>query len=230
MLKPVQKSRVYEDVSRQIRDQIESGQWKEGTRIQSETELAKVFQVSRGSIREAIKSLQMAGLLEASSGHGTFVAPNACQKIREGRLAEKLNSAEYYDDILECRLLLESYACGVAAREHTPSDIRFLKENYEKSLQYTREGNIEAMSRCGNEFHSYLVDMVGNEIISDFYKSIMQSLMDEREEYYKGCDHVEVSETHLEHGELIEALEASDPASAQEIIFRHLGRKRRQEA
>ena len=100
MLKPVQKSRVYEDVSRQIRDQIESGQWKEGTRIQSETELAKVFQVSRGSIREAIKSLQMAGLLEARSGHGTFVAPNACQKIREGRLAEKLNSAEYYDDIL----------------------------------------------------------------------------------------------------------------------------------
>ena len=63
MIIPVQKNRVYENVSAQIRSQIEQGAWKEGDRIQSEMELAKLFQVSRGSIREAIKSLQMAGIV-----------------------------------------------------------------------------------------------------------------------------------------------------------------------
>ena len=92
MIIPVQKNRVYENVSAQIRSQIEQGAWKEGDRIQSEMELAKLFQVSRGSIREAIKSLQMAGIVEAHSGQGTFVAPNALQKIRDGHLADMLRT------------------------------------------------------------------------------------------------------------------------------------------
>ena len=83
MLTPIKKNRVYEGVAQQIKEQIEKGIWKEGERIQSELELAKTFQVSRGSIREAIKSLQMAGLLEAHSGQGTFVSANACEKIRD---------------------------------------------------------------------------------------------------------------------------------------------------
>ena len=64
MIVPVQKNRVYENVSAQIRDQIEQGAWKEGDRIQSEMKLAELFHVSRGSIREAIKSLQLAGIIE----------------------------------------------------------------------------------------------------------------------------------------------------------------------
>ena len=52
MLTPIKKNRVYEGVAQQIKEQIEKGIWKEGERIQSELELAKTFQVSRGSIRE----------------------------------------------------------------------------------------------------------------------------------------------------------------------------------
>ena len=116
MLQPVPKNRVYENVSLQIREQIENGTWKEGEKIQGELELAKLFQVSRGSIRESIKSLQMLGILDAKSGQGTFVAQNALQKIRDSRLADMLNDADYYDEIIEYRYIIETQAAYIAAK------------------------------------------------------------------------------------------------------------------
>lgn len=227
MLTPIKKSRVYEGVSRQIREQIEQGVWKEGERIQGELALAETFQVSRGSIREAIKSLQLAGLLEARSGQGTFVASNARQKIRDGRLSEKLSSDEYFDDILECRYLIEAYACQVAALHHTEEDLRFLRENYEKAAQYTLTGSLEDMNRCGGAFHLYIVDMAHNEIISGFYRSIVQPSMDERQEFFSDCEQTEISDSLHDHDALIRAFEAHDAARAKEIIRRHLECKKR---
>lgn len=227
MLTPIKKNRVYEGVAQQIKEQIEKGIWKEGERIQSELELAKTFQVSRGSIREAIKSLQMAGLLEAHSGQGTFVSANACEKIRASRLNEKLNSAEYFDDVLECRHLIEVHACGVAATCCTEEDLQYLRENYEQIIQYTLQGDTENMNRCGMEFHAYIVNMMHNEIISDFYQSIMQALLEERREFFQNWYQLEITESHYEHMELIQAFEAHDSVQAQQIMGRHLDRKRR---
>ena len=68
MLTPVQKKLVFEEVADQIRLQIENGSLKSGERLPSELQLCEIFQVSRGSVREAIKSLQTLGVLEARSG------------------------------------------------------------------------------------------------------------------------------------------------------------------
>lgn len=227
MLTPIKKNRVYEGVAQQIKEQIEKGNWKEGERIQSELALAKTFQVSRGSIREAIKSLQLAGLLEAHSGQGTFVASNACEKIRASRLNEKLNSAEYFDDVLECRQLIEVHACGLAAVRCTEEDLRYLRKNYEEIIRFTLQGNSDDMNRCGMEFHAYIVSMMHNEIISDFYQSIMQALLEERREFFQNWYQLEVTESHYEHMELIQAFESHDAALAQQIMSRHLERKKR---
>lgn len=148
MITPVQKNRVYENVSAQICSQIEQGAWKEGDRIQSEMELAKLFQVSRGSIREAIKSLQMAGIVEAHSGQGTFVAPNALQKIRDGHLADMLSNTEYLDDVLQCRYIIESYTTRVASQVSTPEDIAY------HGLSAGKEGAHHLRADPGGAVHS----------------------------------------------------------------------------
>ena len=66
-----------------------------------------MFQVSRGSIREVIKSLQMMGILESKSGQGTFLRKNALQKIRGSRFINMINDEQYRDQVLECRYLIE---------------------------------------------------------------------------------------------------------------------------
>lgn len=227
MLTPIKKSRVYEGVSQQIREQIEKGVWKEGERIQSELELAKTFQVSRGSIREAIKSLQMAGLLEAHSGQGTFVAPNARQKIQESNFSVKLTSDEYFDEILECRYLIEAYACQIAALHRTQEDLSRLRENHENALRSTLGGDLESMNHWGETFHLYLVDMAHNEILSDLYRSLVQPAMDERQEYFSDLAQEKVADSHHDHEELIQALTDRDGDRAREIIRRHLEKKKR---
>lgn len=228
MIIPVQKNRVYENVSAQIRSQIEQGAWKEGDRIQSEMELAKLFQVSRGSIREAIKSLQMAGIVEAHSGQGTFVAPNALQKIRDGHLADMLSSTEYLDDVLQCRYIIESYTTRVASQISTPEDIAHLRQNFAEMMACEEKKDYYWVDRCGIEFHAYIVGMLKNKVLSAIYNSLTQTLMEERSEF-SGADKNSklYYEGHMDHERLIDAFEAHDTQTAEQIIKQHLLRKLR---
>lgn len=65
---------IYTQLVRQLRDKIESGEWRPGARLPSEVELAKENGISRGTVRQALVRLQSDGLLERTPGKGTFVA------------------------------------------------------------------------------------------------------------------------------------------------------------
>ena len=143
MLVPVQKKRVFEDISAQIINQIEDGNWKEGEQIKGELELSKLFQVSRGSIREAIKSLQIMGILVAVSGQGTFVAENALQKIKDSRFVDMISDGKYRDEVLECRYMIEPQAAFVAAKICTEQDIAYLQDCYDTMMAYADADDVK---------------------------------------------------------------------------------------
>ncbi len=225
MIVPVQKKRVYEDISEQIQKQIEEGIWKEGDRMPGEIELANLFQVSRGSIREAIKSLQMMGVLEAKSGQGTYVSSNALQKIQDNRLTSMISDIQYRDQVLECRYMIEPQAAFVAAQICTEKDIEYLKDSYRQMLACSEEGDVAGMNQWGNRFHSYIVDMVDNEVLSAIYKSIEQQILDDLEEFVNESGSSVMLSYHEEHLALIEAFEEHDPVLARKILDIHLGRK-----
>lgn len=174
MITPIQKNKVYEDISTQIKKQIEDGTWKEGERIQGEIELAKEFQVGRSSIREAIKSLQVLGILEARTGQGTYIAPNALQRINDNRLMEMMSNEHYYDEILQCRLILESQAAYLAAKQCTEEDIAYLQKNYEEMVEDTLQGRDEESEKKGHEFHAYIVKMLHNDVLMALYNSLVR--------------------------------------------------------
>ena len=225
MITPIQKNKVYEDISTQIKQQIEDGTWKEGERIQGEIELAKEFQVGRSSIREAIKSLQVLGILEARTGQGTYIAPNALQRINDNRLMEMMSNEHYYDEILQCRLILESQAAYLAAKQCT--DIAYLQKNYEEMVEDTLQGRDEESEKKGHEFHAYIVKMLHNDVLMALYNSLVQMVLEEREEFEKDSELEEVLSYHREHGELIQALKDHDAERARKIVEYHLTRKMR---
>jgi GntR family transcriptional repressor for pyruvate dehydrogenase complex len=70
--KPVKAKRLYEEVLEQIRELIAGGELKPGDRLMSERELADRLEVSRPSVREAIRSLEMMGFIEIRRGDGTL--------------------------------------------------------------------------------------------------------------------------------------------------------------
>ena len=68
---PIFRIKLYEEVANQIRERIRLEQWRAGERLPAEGELAKEFDVSRSTVREAVRSLQMSGLLRSRAGAGT---------------------------------------------------------------------------------------------------------------------------------------------------------------
>ena len=225
MITPIQKNRVFEDVAAQIKTQIEEGHWQEGEKIQSEMELSRLFQVSRGSIREAITSLQTLGILEAFSGQGTFVSPNALQKIRDNKFTELLRDESKYDDILECRYVIETQAAVYAAANCTEKDIAFLTETYEQMMTYTEQGEVSSYNECGHQFHSYIVHMMDNDVLTAFYDSIAPRFVEERRSFSEKKDLPEVLQAHNDHKMLIDAFARHDVKGARQIMNRHLGSK-----
>jgi len=73
---------IYQDVLNQILNLIKNGEWLAGDRIPTEIELSKVFQVSRNSIREALKILEHQKIISSKAGSGTHVLEDSFQNIQ----------------------------------------------------------------------------------------------------------------------------------------------------
>lgn len=73
MFSPIKNTRVYEKAIEQIKDMIVEGTFKKGDKLPSEREMAESLQISRTSIREALRELEIMGLIESRQGDGNFV-------------------------------------------------------------------------------------------------------------------------------------------------------------
>lgn len=73
MLSPVKSTKIYEIVIEQIKEIVKRGELKSGDKLPSERDLCEKLEVSRASVREALKSLQMLGLIESKHGEGNFI-------------------------------------------------------------------------------------------------------------------------------------------------------------
>lgn len=170
----------------------------------------------------------MAGIVEAHSGSGTFVAQGALQKLQDDKLREMLGNSEYLDDVLQCRFIVESYTTRIASQIAAPNDIAFLRANFDKMMEYEKQGDFEGLNRTGIEFHAYIVRMLGNQVLSALYDSLVQPLLDERSDFFDGDESAELRQRgHIDHSALIDALEQHDEEKAEEIIEAHLVRKLR---
>src|SRR5215212_9830282 len=115
-LAPVKRSRIYEHIVQQIRVLIEDGRWGPGTQLPPERELAERLRVSRTSVREALRVLEMQGMLETRQGGGTFVRSADTEALIAPLAAAILQGRREMSQILEVRELLEPGIARLAAR------------------------------------------------------------------------------------------------------------------
>ncbi|MDQ0587182.1 DNA-binding FadR family transcriptional regulator [Variovorax paradoxus] len=127
MLLQAPRTSLADSAANSIRAEIAAGRWAVGSRIPIEPQLAQLLGVSRGTVREAVKTLVSRGLLEVRQGSGTYVRsgfdPSASlQKMRRASLRDQF----------EVRRALEVEAARLAAVRHTAKDLRNLKTLLEK--------------------------------------------------------------------------------------------------
>ena len=173
--------RFYEYVIDNIRQMIADGELQAGQKLPSERELAEKFNVSRVPIREALKILEYMGVLDSSPGDGTYVKNTSAQS-----LVSKMNfsfdaTADTIRDLLELRIVLETFAAYHAAQRRTDEDIasiqKLLRDMREaKKVNDGTEESVQNLRKLSHGFHQALVRAAHNAVLSSVYEYLYELL------------------------------------------------------
>src|ERR1700756_4012927 len=123
----IRRSKVYEEVARQIQNHIFE-HLKPGDVLPPERELAQKFGVSRSSVRDAIRSLELIGLLEPQQGRGTVVREPSGNAVMGSLTAVIMQKRKLVKELLDVRKLVEPALARRAALHVTDSQIAELEQ------------------------------------------------------------------------------------------------------
>ena len=217
-LKPVESRRLYQHIADQIRELIDRGGFKAGTRLPPERDLAQQLGVSRPSLREALIALDVEGRVEVRSGSGVFV----CAALPDPAPRRTAAMGESPSQLMEARSVIEGEVVILACARITEELLARLRE-----LLKSMEAGIErrhARVDLDRQFHLTLAEMSGNAVLA----RLVGELFDERHSPISAKISSRFESTRTwkaalkEHEAILEAVEARDPIAAQAAIRAHL--------
>jgi len=164
---PAQSQRAFEEVVAQVEQAILDGTFKPGDRLPAERDLTEQFRVSRGTLREAFRVLEYAGLVTISKGTtgGAFVSHQSSLMVANSLKWLLRMKRIQYSDLAEFRERLEGGAARDAARNATPRHLQRLKQIVAQLRATSRQPELWAQTaELDLEFHRTVVEASGNEL------------------------------------------------------------------
>jgi DNA-binding FadR family transcriptional regulator len=221
---PIQRRKLSSEVRERLLAWLGSGEVQPGDRLPSERELMARFGVGRPAIREALQSLESAGLIEISHGERARVAEMDPRGViaQIGDTAKQLlkTDADSLKDLREARLMFEAGMVRIAARRATASDVARL----EQILASEREaiGKVPEFVQADMAFHKAIVEISGNRICSAVSEAMLDWLFAFRRELLRvpGAENITLSE----HKKIVAKIRAHDEEGAAKAMTDHLTR------
>jgi GntR family transcriptional regulator, transcriptional repressor for pyruvate dehydrogenase complex len=176
----IKRRRLSDDVSAQIQMRIASGELRSGDKLPPERELAARFGVSRGAVREALRTLERTGLvsLQAGSRGGAFIGHGNPGLIGDSFRNLYLLGSVSLDDLTEARRWLESTVVRMVAERATPNDLAALEANVDEAERLFKAERYEAKIDVHIEFHNLLAQATRNPVIIMLMGALMQVMRD----------------------------------------------------
>lgn len=172
MIHKINRMSLVEQVAIQIEELIETEHWTVGTKIPPEMELMEKFDVSRNTLREAIRALVHAGLLETRQGSGTVV----CSTNSLGAALKRHVKKTALLETLDVRLALEKQAATLAAEHRTEADMKQLELFIENCRQAAEKKDLNEFITSDIEFHKAVVQASDNQLLIDLYEPLTDIL------------------------------------------------------
>lgn len=204
--------KLSDQVANKIRHDIDQNKYKTGEKIPAEPELMKLYNVGRSSIREAIKTLAMTGILKVQQGSGTFVNAG----IQHETIDQRLRRADF-DEINVVRKLLEDEAVRLATKNHTKNDLEEMKQCLENRRLAIRTEQRQACVDADIAFHIAIARASSNKALADLYQgftAIIRDFFSKRE--VRGITDFAMS--HHLHEQLLEAIRDKKEKQAQQVL------------
>ena len=168
--KPITKKRLSESITEHIKEFIEKNQLDVGSKLPSEQELANQLHVGKASIREALRILEITGIIEVKPGKGIYI------KALTGDLIVPLPTwvSGNKDTILkhfEARLIIEPEVAALAARRITKEEIHIIEQNIQLQKGFP-QSRIASTINADIEFHCLVAESAKNETLTMVLNSI----------------------------------------------------------
>lgn len=221
---PIHTKRTFEEICKRIRDKLADGSLKPGDKLPAERTLALQLGVGRNVLREALRSLEMAGVLRLQKGvkGGAFIR-NGNPERMNGVLKDMLNLGSFsVEELTETRVHVQGLVIRLACKRATTTDFEALKKNIDRAEVLTREGKNLDRVECSREFFRLLANSAHNRVLAMLAHSLTDLTM--------GFVYARIAAGGAPYPRLIEkrrrffkALAARDAEEAVRLMSSHLG-------
>lgn len=168
------KARVYRSIIDDLTNAIRSGLYSAGSALPSERQLAQTLRVSRASVREAVRVLESAGVVDVRTGIGTYITEAAMSQSTMLRAAAAAIGEYSPLDVVAVRKAIEPLCANLAARERSEHELLMLTENLEHHARLLQNGADPRAT--GRRFHLLLVAATHNLFLRALEERIADAL------------------------------------------------------
>ena len=219
-----------EQVTRRILDDIGAGRYRIGEEMPAEAALAQGYDVSRLTIREAVKDLSARGVVEVRQGRRNRVAPPARWSALDpdvmtlrGRVGG--DAGELTRSLMESRRVIEAGTAALAAERIRSGELRRLRELLDRMRESLDDPDPAPSAEADLNFHRAVIAAARNEFLAAAYEPLEQVLRAVR---LRTSSHRSVRADAIHwHGEILLALERHDAAGAAAAMTAHLEQSER---
>jgi GntR family transcriptional regulator, transcriptional repressor for pyruvate dehydrogenase complex len=209
---------VYQAVQQRLEELIRDGEIRLGEKLPSERALAERFQVSRNSVREAIRGLAEKNVIQSRRGDGTYLRSGVDSASVQPLTQVLKAQGKRLKEIFELRRMLEPHIAGLAARRITRRQIEALKmlvyEQEKRHLYGEDDSELDAA------FHLRIAVAARNTLIVEVLKTLDHIIGESRSPALQNQERQKVSMR--THYMIVDALERRDPVSAEQAMNMHL--------
>lgn len=220
----IKQPKIADVIEAQLESMILEGSLNPGQKLPPERELAKQFDVSRPSLREAIQRLEARGLLTRRHGGGTFVGAELRQGLTDP-LYDLLNSTpESQYDLLEFRHALEGISAFYAALRGTETDFEQIRQTFSNIEQVQLNQDLEAEAKVVVAFYLAIVEASHNLVLMHLMRGLLplleQNVLHNLEQLQRRPEITEAIRQHRKM--LLDAILGKAPKKARDASDRHL--------
>lgn len=214
MFLPLKQRRLSQGVVSELLAAIRAGQFAPGDKLPSERELAEAFHVSRVSVREGLRILELLEQIVVRQGKGSYVRS---PEVRPGGALLRhwlLAHQEEVLELLEVREALETKAAASAAERAVVISLPDQPE----------EADITSLVQADIDFHNSIADASGNVVLASLIKELNGVLEESRFAMFALPERPFISQT--DHKRIVEAIERRNPDAAEIAMREHIRRAR----
>jgi GntR family transcriptional repressor for pyruvate dehydrogenase complex len=214
----VSRTTLSEQLYTQIAAMIAEGRWKPQEKIHSESDLCQLFQVGRSTVREALKALAMAGVVQMRHGDGTYVTEES-SKVLDRIFRHGPAGTESINDLCEARSAMETHLASLCALRGTDEEFQSLEDLCREMEQCVRTP-VERFHELDLEFHLAIGRISKSRVLVDLLKTIRELLREliKKSQEVPGARELACTQ----HRRILGALKEHNPRKARSAIRNHL--------